>query len=52
MSDNAVSRYVLKLFFILIPSNTSVVINFNCLDEGINRKSHTGVIDVVNQLPR
>lgn len=32
--------------------STSVVINFNCLDEGINRRSHTGMIDVVNQLPR
>jgi len=40
------------LVFISSPSNTSVLINFNCLDEGINRRSHTGVIDVVDQLPR
>ncbi|KAL9968654.1 hypothetical protein ACROYT_G020769 [Oculina patagonica] len=37
---------------ILDPSNTSVIITFNCVDKGINRRSHTGMIDVVNQLPR
>ncbi|KAJ7363532.1 hypothetical protein OS493_009688 [Desmophyllum pertusum] len=37
---------------ILSPSNTSVVIDFNCIDEGIDRRSHTGIIDVVNRWPR
>lgn len=51
LRDNSVMLCCL-LVFILTPSNASVVIKFNCLEEGINRRSHTGVIDFVDQLPR
>ena len=59
-SGVVVSNVFLFLFFlyssyfiyILSPGNRSAIIAFNCVDEGIHRRSHTGMIDVVNQLPR
>lgn len=37
---------------LLDPTNSDLVINFNCIENGINRRSHTGIIDTVNRLPR
>lgn len=37
---------------ILDPNNATTAIAFNIEDQGINRRSHTGLIDVVNRLPR
>ena len=42
----------LSISFCFSFRNMSVVINFNCIEDGINRRSHTGLIDVVNRLPR
>lgn len=37
---------------ILDPNDATTAIFFNFEDQGINRRSHTGLIDVVNRLPR
>ncbi|CAH3020101.1 unnamed protein product [Porites evermanni] len=37
---------------IMDPSNSSLVIKFNCDENGINRRSYCGEIEVVDRLPR
>lgn len=41
-----------RINFILNSRKTSSAIIFNCVENGINRRSYTGLIDVVNRLPR